>query len=529
MKSALAAAAMGIIATLVVVMPVLAGADLATPVQQEPDHPLPPGCGITDTNVGKNFEDAEVEPFIDVDRSSGKLNVIGVYQQDRWSNGGAHGLITDVSHDGGASFTALTAGTPGAPGNVPAFDRCTGGATVGADYERSSDPWVTFAPNGDAYQIAISFFVSQGGFGGPSAVLVSKSPSSTHGTTWQLPMALRRDTSDTTLNDKESITADPNTSNNVYAVWDRLVSPSESAANRAFLRSIAFTGPTWFSRTTNAGSSWETARIIFNPGEKNQTIGNVIVVTPSHPTLTSVPGDELVDSFALLINKGGRRDLRFSSFVGVIRSFNQGASWTGETNVDQLVDVPVVVPATGAPVRTGDLTPQIAVDRSSGAIYVVWQDGRFTGQSQIAFSESTDGGATWSPTIRINDPSSYGLQTFNAQVHVADDGTVGVVYYQIDTPAGGTSVHVVHCHAASANCTSTANWNGNGDTLLPGSNFDITTAPVTGSGFFVGDYVGLTDFGSHGFRPFLALAQPAATKGPTDPFSDTVCPTTGGC
>ena len=47
-------------------------------------------------------------------------------------------------------------------------------------------------------------------------------------------------------------------------------------------------------------------------------------------------------------------------------------------------------------------------------------------------------------------------------------------------------------------------------------------------GLFGGDYEGLTDFSPHGFRPFFVMAQPAATRGPTDPFSNTVRPT-GGC
>jgi hypothetical protein len=110
---------------------------------------------------------------------------------------------------------------------------------------------------------------------------------------------------------------------------------------------------------------------------------------------------------------------------------------------------------------------------------------------------------------------------------VADDGTVGVSYYELDDNAGTTTVHLVHCHQASVvDCTQQANWTTNGQTQIGGP-FNITTAP-NAEGYFVGDYEGLTDFATHGFRPFFIMSSPAAVTPPTDPFSNTVCPTGGG-
>jgi len=128
-----------------------------------------------------------------------------------------------------------------------------------------------------------------------------------------------------------------------------------------------------------------------------------------------------------------------------------------------------------------------------------------------------------SAPARVNDPTSYSLQTFMPQVHVADDGTVGVSYYELDDNGGTTTVHLVHCHQAAPagsgtqDCSTVDAWNGNGQALVGGP-FNITTAP-NAEGYFVGEYEGLTDFGAHGFRPFFVVAQPVATKGPTDPFS----------
>jgi hypothetical protein len=92
------------------------------------------------------YVNAEEEPWVDVNPTNSN-NIIAVWQQDRWSNGGAHGLVAGVSHDGGTTWSHSWAH----------FSKCAGGtAANGGDYERSSDPWVTFTPNGYAYQIAIA-------------------------------------------------------------------------------------------------------------------------------------------------------------------------------------------------------------------------------------------------------------------------------------------------------------------------------------------------------------------------------------
>ena len=107
---------------------------------------------------------------------------------------------------------------------------------------------------------------------------------------------------------------------------------------------------------------------------------------------------------------------------------------------------------------------------------------------------------------------------------MADDGTVGVLYYQLEGETGTTTIHLVHCHQGAQDCTTAGAWNSNGQVQI-GSSFDITTAP-NAVGSFPGDYMGLTDNGAHGFRPFFINSGP--TQNMTDPFSDTVCPT-GGC
>jgi len=178
-------------------------------------------------------------------------------------------------------------------------------------------------------------------------------------------------------------------------------------------------------------------------------------------------------------------------------------------------------------VRTGDILPQFTSDPTTGNMYVVWQDGRFssTGQAKVAFSESTDGGKTWSAPIRIDQSGGDNIPAFTPQITVNSHGTIGVTYYDMQNAAsnpGLTDEYIVHCHVGTpgTDCTNTANWAAGGETRLSTSgSFDMTTAPDA-DGYFTGDYEGVTASGSV-FDPFWVMAQPIATKGKTDPFSNT--------
>src|SRR5215218_9842808 len=149
--------------------------------------PFAAGCEGT-PQAGTNYPNAEVEPWVDANPLN-PSNLIAVWQQDRWSSGGARGLLTGVSENGGRTWTRPT---------PPTFSRCAGGtAANGGDYARASDPWVSFSPNGDAYQISLSI---EDATVGPSAVLVSKSEDNGH--TWGPVTTLIKDTSPQFFNDK---------------------------------------------------------------------------------------------------------------------------------------------------------------------------------------------------------------------------------------------------------------------------------------------------------------------------------------
>ena len=190
-------------------------------VQVSGDSPL---AGCTADNVGSQsgtaYIGSEVEPWIDVNPMN-PANIVGIWQQDRWSNGGSRGLVVGVSTNGGGNWTI-----------VPSLKTtlCTGASAGSAGgYQRATDPWVSFGPGGIVYQLSLSFndasppFTT---FDFDHALLASRSTNG--GLTWSDPVVVRRDTAPTVFNDKQSITADPTDASYVYAVWDRLVFPGAS-------------------------------------------------------------------------------------------------------------------------------------------------------------------------------------------------------------------------------------------------------------------------------------------------------------
>jgi hypothetical protein len=437
--------------------------------------PFAPGCAPAGQQ-GTNFPNAEVEPFLAIDPTNAK-HLIGVWQQDRWSNGGSNGLGSAVSIDGGRTWNT----------GFAHFTICSGGTAANrADYDRASDPWVTFGADGTPHQIGFAFDALTT----RQAMLAVRSLDG--GRTWTEPIPLIQDSAAGINDDKESITADPADGHYVYAVWDRLDSTNPAS----------LTGPAYFARTTDFGATWETARNIYDPGFNSQTIGNQIVV---------LPDGTLIDLFTILrqINQIGS-----IARAAVLRSADKGLTWSPQPVI--IADEQsqgVADPKTHAGVRTGDIVPEIAVDRASGALYVVWEDSRFTGGTRdgIVLSKSTDKGLNWSAPVRVNGVLT--TQAFTPAIAVAAGGKIGVTYYDLrnDNPGDNSQLLATAWLAVSSDFGATFQ-----ESALGGP-FDIRTAAQTADGYFIGDYQGLVASGAE-FLPFFVLTNSGNTSNRSDVF-----------
>ena len=436
-------------------------------VRVSPASTLAAGCNGS-PQTGTLYVDAEVEPFVAINPSN-PTNLVGAWQQDRWSNGGAQGLLVGASFDGGRSWTVSA---------IP-FAHCTGGnATNGGDFERTTDPWMAVSPGGIAYALALSFSGATLAPGSASAMLVSRSADG--GLTWGQPVTLIRD-GDQFFNDKGSITADVSDARFVYAVWDRLT--------------IAQDGPTWFARTLDGGASWQT-RSIYDPGPGNQTIGNQIGV---------LLDGSIINVFTEIDIVAGRA----SASIRAIRSTDHGDTWSAPVTVAELLAIGATDPDTGLPVRDGSDIPAMAVD-SSGVVYVAWQDARFSSgqRDAIALSRSVDDGITWSTPVRVN--STTATAAFTPTVHVRSDGVIGVTYYDFrNNTADPRTLPTDYWIATSTDALTFTESHVSGP-------FDLDRAPDAG-GLFLGDYQALTSTGSD-FLPFFVQTNSGGVGNRTDVF-----------
>jgi hypothetical protein len=443
------------------------------------------GCTAGGGPGATNYLNGEVEPWVAVNPTNSR-NLIGVWQQDRWSDGGAHGLVAGFSSNGGATWGETT---------LP-FSVCAPG---GLSYARASDPWVSFGPDGTAYAVSISFNEAN------NANAVAAATSTDGGKTWGNLSVIQADNAPNFqfFNDKESVTADPVHAGTAYVVWDRLQGPSGNP--RASLHTHAFTGPGYFSKTTDGGKTWSTPAVIVPTGQNRQTIANQIVVDPRT--------DTLYDFFDLIQPPNSR-----PYNVAFVKSSDGGATWSSPQVISSLLTVGVSDPNTGQLIRTGDIIPEPAIDPATGQLYVVWQDSRFNGGNydEVALSTSSDGGATWSTPIRVNTPT--GGPAFTPAVVVSAAGTVGVTYYDFRSLTTETATLPTDYWI-----TTSANHGASFDSEQQlADKFDMLTAPNS-VGFFVGDYEGLSATGT-AFKPFFVQANSGNSSNPTDAFATTATP-----
>jgi Neuraminidase (sialidase) len=411
------------------------------------------------TTSGRVTLDSEVEPMVSVNQSN-RSNVVGMWQEDRWTTGGSRNLVLGTSFDSGKTWT-----------NIPLQGV---GIIAGGEFQRVTDPWVDFGPSNRVYAFSLGFDDT----GPDNGLFVSTSTDG--GATWggQVPVIVDRKFE--FFNDKNALAADdwgssPNRGN-VYLAWDRLI---EDPLGQPFVGT--YTGPAMFSRSTDGGASFSTPQVVFATGTNKQTIGNVPVVFPN--------GDVAVLGTYFENGSLGKN----SQHLWMTLSKDGGQTFTTPQLVLDMQSL--VVPG----LRTGDTVPMFAV-AADGTLYATWQDVRFSNgkRNDVLVASSRDEGQTWSMPLKANDTPAGAQDAFLPAIAVDSRGRVGILYYDLRDDASTKDGSFMAAEWFTTSKDGGRTWSAS-QRVTP--TFDYAAAPQAG-GYFLGDYQALDPAGTS-FQAFF--------------------------
>jgi hypothetical protein len=345
----------------------------------------------------------------------------------------------------------------GVPGADPGCSPIAGGpiGTIPFYFENGlvadGDPAVAFGPRPDAsghfswvngsrlyYGNLTSNFGAtrdEATFKGFEAIAVSRTDNvqaaaASDKNAWMPPVIVSKQVSQTIFSDKEQIWADNAASSpffgTVYLCW---------ASFRGQEKGNAAPAPLFVGVSHDGGDTWEQHQITAaaNNGQRNPTDGCTI--------RTASNGTAYVFGVGTVSSQG------HDAFELMSTSSDGGKSWSSGRPVAGPVTQPGTFdPVLGRPVIDGvagarsDLAPAPSVDIANGAptgadatnrIVMTYVSGDLA-KPHVEFTESTDGGGTWSPPRAIEGASDRGIYTAPA---ISPNGTdVYVVYNAFTTP-----------------------------------------------------------------------------------------------
>ena len=268
--------------------------------------------------------------------------------------------------------------------------------TETSPYRCTTDPVVTFTPNGTA------FFAGLGdvaGVGRDIWVAASKDG----GATWiKTATAYRGATVPSTM-DKEWLTADPRPGGHLFLAWTQ--------------------DPVVARGWSEDGVHWSNASL----GDFTHDVNDLDCLQPGDPEVKtcSVVGAQPV------ISRNGDYYLAWANLpepdIFVAWSKDAGETLAGSQRVAQ--PKPLAELSSGFRVET---LPALAVDTTggprSGNLYLVWQD-EVDGNPDVYFARSVDGGRNWSAPMRVTDDAPSPKLQFFPAVAVGPDGKLHVAWY----------------------------------------------------------------------------------------------------
>jgi hypothetical protein len=366
-----------------------------------------------------------------------------VFQEGRLTDGGAVDCGYSVTHDGGLTWTRAL---------IPNLTTVTGGP-----YFRATDPVAGIDLDGKVFLNTEAATDSDFTTG---IILVSRSLDG--GVTFAAPSIVFQPENNNNFPDKPWMAvntfAGTSTAGRILVTWTLFGTTDASP----ILRSIS----------DNHGVTW-------SPG---------VVI---HSADTSAQGSQPI------FLRDGRVAIIYWNFAE--SGFGGGDAATAPEEIDMVLSndggttfgAPTLVTTVNRyvhpSIRTGAFLPSATTDRTTGALYVVYQARDSAGQPRILFTKSTNTGATWSTPIAITDNPNTGV--FNPAISTSPDGqTLAVSFYdQRDSGGVTTLCNLYLAQSLDGGVT----WQPN--IRLTSATTNATLAPLTDSGYMLGDYLGIAE------------------------------------
>jgi hypothetical protein len=273
---------------------------------------------------------------------------------------------TYFSNNGGHTW-CCTATDPDHLGTlIPGVERLTGG-----QYDAGGDPSVAWDTQGHVFYAGLGFDRTAA----PNTVAVNRGTFDGSGNlSWSSPTFINQTTSPSTLNDKEWIAVDDNTSSpfrdRIYVTFTRFLF---NAHNGAYTQS-----PIFFASSSDGGATFTTPKSI---------VGNVLYSQGSRPVVGP-------DGSLYVFWDGARRHDALDS-TWVAKSTDGGATWEKPVQIAPLDETE---PLADTLFRVNSYPAAAAAP--NGDLYATWTTETEDG-SVAVWSKSTDGGTQWTPPARV--------------------------------------------------------------------------------------------------------------------------------
>lgn len=348
------------------------------------------------------------------------------------------------------------------------YDTNTGLRTTsdGYGWQANSDPVVAIDTLGHVYVVELYFDIVSASDNSPTSngLYVNVDNSLSDGvqfTTGQTYPVVPANPNGATLEDKPWIAVDNSSSlynGTVYVSWTHFAQTAViSGSGRRKTTNYVSTVAIMLSRSTDYGVTWQTP-VQINPTSQNSVQGSQVAVGPDGTVY--VVWNSSSQQFLSKSTDGGQT---FSAAVAVSPVFNP-LSFTSTYRKNSF--------------------PALAVDPSSGALYVAYADQPSTNASRIELVASYDQGAHFTAPVALDDDNALGQRLMPA---LAVDGTGTVHCSWFDTrnsPDGSAQYYDIYASYSSDQ----------GASFAPNARVTASTINAGTTGF-LGDYSGITAAG----------------------------------